>query len=184
VPCIISRTGYTGEDGFELYHDPSEAHELWQALTARPGVVPTGLGARDILRLEVFLALYGNDIDDETTPLEAGLGRIVKLKKADFVGKASLLELKARGLKRKLVGFRLTEKGFPRHGMPVIVNGSEFGAVRSGTVSPSTGEAIGTAYLPVGADQPGTAFAVDIRGRKVGAEVVTTPFYTQGSRRA
>ena len=184
VPCIISRTGYTGEDGFELYHDPGEAGVLWEAITTRPGVSLTGLGARDSLRLEVFYPLYGNDIDDQTSPLEAGLGWIVKLNKPDFVGKQALVDQKAKGLTRKLVGFRLTEKGFPRHGMPVVVNGAEFGAVRSGTVSPSTGEAIGTAYLPVDRAAVGTAFAVDIRGRRVGARVVQPPFYTQGSRRA
>ena len=142
------------------------------------------VAARDSLRLEVFYPLYGNDLDDETTPLEATLGWIVRLRKDDFVGKQALIEQKARGLTRKLVGFKLSERGFPRHGMPVVVGGAEFGAVRSGTVSPSTGDAIGTAYLPAAACEPGTAFQVDIRGRRVGAEVVTTPFYTQGSRRA
>ena len=184
VPCIVSRTGYTGEDGFELYHDPDDAKRLWSAIVGRPGVVLTGLGARDSLRLEVFYPLYGNDLDDETTPLEATLGWIVRLKKDDFVGKQALIEQKARGLTRKLVGFKLSERGFPRHGMPVVVGGAEFGAVRSGTVSPSTGVAIGTAYLPVDGAAVGTKFEVDVRGKRLGAEVVTTPFYTQGSRRA
>jgi aminomethyltransferase len=156
---------------------------VWDAIVKRPGVVLTGLGARDSLRLEVAYPLYGNDIDDETTPLEAGLGWIVKLKKPEFVGQKPLLEQKAAGLVRKLVGFRLTEKGFPRHGMPVLVDGSPFGAVRSGTVSPSTGEAIGTCYLPIQKIAVGTKFAIDIRGKRVGAEVVETPFWKHGSVR-
>ncbi len=183
VPCIVSRTGYTGEDGFELYHDPKHAAKLWDALTAGAGVALAGLGARDSLRLEVFYPLYGNDVDDTTTPLEAGLTWIVKLKKPDFVGKAALVEQKQAGLQRKLVGFRLTEKGFPRQHMPVVVDGEASGEVKSGTVSPSTGEPIGTCYLPIAKTVVGTRFDVDIRGRKVGAEVVETPFWKKGSRR-
>jgi len=127
VPCIISRTGYTGEDGFELYHAPAFGSRLWDALTANTGVTLTGLGCRDSLRLEVAYPLYGNDIDDDTTPLEAGLAWIVKMKKADFVGQDALAKQKAEGLKRKLVGFRLTEKGYPRQHMPVVVDGAVFG---------------------------------------------------------
>ncbi len=149
----------------------------------QPGVKLAGLGARDSLRLEVGYPLYGNDIDDETTPLEAGLGWIVKMKKGDFVGKAALEKQKAAGLKRKLVGFRLTEKGFPRHGMPVLADGKPSGTVRSGTVSPSTGEAIGTAYVPLSHTAPGSKIEIDIRGKKIPAEVVPMPFYTKGSRR-
>lgn len=183
VPCIISRTGYTGEDGFELYHDPAQAEELWDAIVKQPGVTYAGLGARDSLRLEVGYPLYGNDANDDTTPLEAGLGWIVKFKKGDFVGKAALEKQKAEGLKRKLVGFKLTEKGFPRQHMAVIVDGKPFGEVCSGTVSPSTGEAIGTCYLPMTHQALGTKFAIDIRGKHVGAEVASLPFYTKGSRR-
>ena len=184
VKCIISRTGYTGEDGFELYHSPRDARRLWDALMQNKGITLAGLGSRDSLRLEVFYPLYGNDIDDETSPLEAGLNWIVKLKKADFVGKQALVELKAQGLKRKLVGFRLTEKGFPRQHMPVLVNGAANGEVRSGTVSPSTGQPIGTCYLPNEMTAVGTKFQIDIRGKPVGAEVVTTPFWTKGSKRS
>ena len=184
VPCIISRTGYTGEDGFELYHAPAHGAKLWAALTANKAVVLTGLGCRDSLRLEVAYPLYGNDIDDETTPLEAGLAWIVKMKKDGFVGKAALTQQKADGLNRKLVGFRLTEKGFPRQHMPVVVDGRAYGEVRSDTVSPSTGEAIGTCYLPLAKAAVGTTFAIDIRGKHVGAEVVATPFWTKGSTRA
>ncbi len=183
VPCVISRTGYTGEDGFELYHAPAYAQKLWDALTANRGVTLAGLGCRDSLRLEVAYPLYGNDIDDQTTPLEAGLGWIVKMKKDDFVGKAALAEQKAKGLSRKLVGFRLTEKGFPRQHMPVLVDGAPLGEVRSGTVSPSTGQAIGTCYLPLAKSAVGTSFAIDIRGKAVPAEVVATPFWTRGSKR-
>ena len=183
VKCVISRTGYTGEDGFELYHAPKDARRLWDALTANRQVSLAGLGSRDSLRLEVFYPLYGNDIDDETSPLEAGLNWIVKLKKADFVGKQALVDQKAKGLARKLVGFRLTEKGFPRQHMPVLVNGAKFGEVRSGTVSPSTSQPIGTTYLPTARAAVGSRFAIDIRGKQVGAEVVTTPFWTRGSKR-
>jgi aminomethyltransferase len=181
LPCLISRTGYTGEDGFELYHAIPDARKMWDAVMSRPGIVLCGLGCRDSLRLEVNYPLYGNDLDDETTPLEAGLNWIVKLKKDDFVGKSALVEQKAKGLTRKLAAFKLTEKGFPRHGMPVIVDGQEFGVVRSGTVSPSVGDAIGTAYLPVAKAAVGTTFQVDIRGKRVGAVVVEAPFWKQGT---
>ena len=184
VRCVISRTGYTGEDGFELYHAPADARRLWDAITRNKVVTLTGLGARDSLRLEVFYPLYGNDIDDETSPLEAGLNWIVKLKKDDFVGKQALVAQKAKGITRRLVGFRLTEKGFPRQHMPVLVGGRQQGEVRSGTVSPSTGLPIGTCYLPVEQAAVGSRFAIDIRGKTIGAEVVTTPFWTRGSRRA
>jgi aminomethyltransferase len=127
--------------------------------------------------------LYGNDIDDETTPLEAGLGWIVKLKKGECVGKAALEAQKAKGLERKLVGFTLKERGFPRHHYPVWVNGQPSGEVRSGTVSPSLGEPIGTAYLPLAVARPGTAFEVEIRGQRVPAVAVETPFWKKGTHR-
>ena len=183
VDCIISRTGYTGEDGFELYHANADGPKLWDALLKQPNVKLAGLGARDSLRLEVAYPLYGNDIDDQTTPLEAGLAWIVKMKKPDFVGKSALADLKSKGIPQKLVGFKLTEKGYPRQHMPVFVDGKPFGEVRSGTVSPSLGEPIGTCYLPMGKHEPGTKFEIDIRGKRVSAEVVPTPFYTKGSKR-
>ncbi len=184
VNCIISRTGYTGEDGFELYHGNRHGTALWNALV-RPGspVKPVGLGARDSLRLEMAYPLYGNDIDDETTPLDAGLGWIVKFRKADFVGKAALEAQKARGLGRRLTGFVLKDRAFPRHGYPVWVGGQRSGDVRSGIVSPSLGEPIGTAYLPAAVATPGTAFEVEIRGKRVPAQAVETPFWKKGSRR-
>ncbi len=184
VPCIISRTGYTGEDGFELYHGNRHAATLWRALVRAGGEVkPVGLGARDSLRLEMAYPLYGNDIDDETTPLDAGLGWIVKFKKGDFVGKAALEAQRARGLTRKLVGFVLKDRAFPRHGYPVWVGGQRSGDVRSGIVSPSLGEPIGTAYLPADAARPGATFEVEIRGRRIPAVAVETPFWKKGSRR-
>jgi aminomethyltransferase len=181
--CFISRTGYTGEDGFELYCRERDTVALWQAITAA-GAKPIGLGARDSLRLEMGYALYGNDIDDTTTPLEAGLGWIVKLDKgAPFGGDMALRAQKQRGVTRRLVGFRLEGRGFPRHGYPVRYEGREVDLVRSGTMSPSLGMAIGTTYLPASSARPGTKFEVDCRGEKLTAEVVKLPFWTKGSAR-
>src|SRR3954464_1336652 len=144
----ISRTGYTGEDGFELYFPAEHAEKVWKALTAWGGVTPAGLGSRDSLRLEMGMALYGNDLDDTTTPLEASLGWLVKMKKGDFVGRDALARQKEQGLKRRLVGFTTAERSFPRHGYPVFANGQPSGEVRSGTMSPTLGVPIGTAYVP------------------------------------
>ena len=179
--CFISRTGYTGEDGFELYCRERDTPMLWQALL-EAGARPIGLGARDSLRLEMGYALYGSDIDDTVTPLEAGLGWIVKLDKgATFTGDRALRAQKHRGVTRRLVGFRLQGRGFPRHGYPVHVEGREVDVVRSGTMSPSLGIAIGTTYLPAAVAKPGTAFEVDCRGERIPAEVVKMPFYAKGS---
>ena len=183
VGCFISRTGYTGEDGFEIYCRDRDTVQLWTALL-EAGAQPIGLGARDSLRLEMAYALYGNDIDDTITPLEAGLGWIVKLDKGSpFVGADALRRQKEHGVTRRLVGFRLLEKAFPRHGYPVWYEDRQVDVVRSGTVSPSLGEPIGTTYLPVGATKPGTAFEVEVRGRRIPAEVVSRPFWKQGSVR-
>jgi aminomethyltransferase len=183
--CFISRTGYTGEDGFELYCRDRDTVQLWQALTAsgaEGGAKPIGLGARDSLRLEMGYALYGNEIDDTVTPLEAGLGWIVKLDKgAHFAGEAVLRSQKQRGVTRRLVGFRLEGRGFPRHGYPVIYGGREVDVVRSGTMSPSLGAGIGTTYLPIEAAKAGTRFEVECRGERLPAEVVKLPFWTKGS---
>ncbi|MFL5577316.1 MAG: glycine cleavage system aminomethyltransferase GcvT [Gemmatimonadaceae bacterium] len=178
---LVSRTGYTGEDGFELYFDGGEGERMWRALTADPRVTPAGLGARDSLRLEMGMALYGNDIDDTTTPLEANLGWLVKMKKGDFVGRDALERQKAQGLTRKLVGFTTEERSFPRQGYPVFVGGAPSGAVRSGTVSPSLNVPIGTAYLPADAAKEGTPFEIEIRGKRIAATVVKPPFYKNGS---
>ncbi len=181
--CFISRTGYTGEDGFELYCRDRDTVALWKALTDA-GAKPIGLGARDSLRLEMGYALYGNDIDDTITPLEAGLGWIVKLDKGSpFMGDKALREQKHRGVTRKLVGFRLDGRGFPRHGYPVYYNGRDVDVVRSGTMSPSLGQAIGTTYLPADAAKVGTRFEVECRGERIPAEVVKRPFYAKGSVR-
>jgi aminomethyltransferase len=180
---ILSRTGYTGEDGFELYFDASRAVEIWNALMSDGSVVPAGLGARDTLRLEMGMALYGNDIDDTTTPYEAGLGWLVKLKKGEFVGKAALEQQKATGIPRKLIGFTMPDRAFPRHGYPVSCGGAASGEVRSGTMSPTLGFAIGTAYLPFDVAKEGTEFEVEIRGKQFPAVVQKMPFYKNASHR-
>jgi aminomethyltransferase len=183
VQCFVSRTGYTGEDGFELYCRSDEAGKLWDALA--PHTQPAGLGARDTLRLEAGLRLYGNDIDDTTTPLEAGLSFIVKLQKgASFTGQQALKTQKLEGLKRRLVGFRLPGgRAVGRPGMPVHVNGSQVDVVRSGTVTPTVNAAIGTTYLPIEAAKSGTRFEIDIRGQRVDAEVVKMPFVETRTKR-
>ncbi|HSA54480.1 MAG TPA: glycine cleavage system aminomethyltransferase GcvT [Gemmatimonadaceae bacterium] len=180
---IVSRTGYTGEDGFELYLDPDHAGTVWHALLADQNVSPAGLGARDSLRLEMGMALYGNDIDDTVTPYEANLGWIVKLPKGDFVGREALVRQKEQGVPRRLVGFTSPERIFPRHGYPVLHAGAPSGVVCSGTMSPSLGIPIGTCYLPAGATAEGTAFEIEIRGRRVPASVVKMPFYRKGSHK-
>ena len=179
--CFISRTGYTGEDGFELYCRERDTPRLWEAIIGG-GATPIGLGARDSLRLEMGYALYGNEIDDSITPLEAGLGWIVKLDKgAPFTGDTALQAQKHRGVTRKLVGFQLQGKGFPRHGYPVYHEGKEVDLVRSGTMSPSVGAPIGTTYLPAAAAKVGTRFEVECRGERLPAEVVSRPFWKKGS---
>ncbi|MGI8548707.1 MAG: glycine cleavage system aminomethyltransferase GcvT [Gemmatimonadaceae bacterium] len=180
---VVSRTGYTGEDGFELYFDASRAVQVWNALTADGAVTPTGLGARDTLRLEMGMALYGNDIDDTTTPYEAALGWLVKMKKGEFVGRDALERQKTAGVPRKLVGFTMADRAFPRHGYPVLYNGAPSGEVRSGTMSPSLGIPIGTAYLPFDVAKEGTEFEVEIRGKRIPATVQKMPFYKTASHR-
>jgi aminomethyltransferase len=176
VQCFVSRTGYTGEDGFELYCRADDAPKLWDALV--PHAQPAGLGARDTLRLEAGLRLYGQDIDDTTTPFEAGLSFIVKLEKgASFTGQEALKRQKLEGLKRRLVGFKVAEERVvARPGMPVLVNGAQVDTVRSGTMTPTVGAAIGTTYLPLASTKAGTRFEIDIRGRRVPADVVRMPF--------
>ncbi|MDQ6872667.1 MAG: glycine cleavage system aminomethyltransferase GcvT [Gemmatimonadota bacterium] len=182
VNAHISRTGYTGEDGFELYFDAGGSETIWKALTASGEVTPAGLGARDSLRLEMGMALYGNDLDDTTTPLEASLGWLVKMKKGDFVGRDALAKQKEEGLKRKLVGFTTPERSFPRHGYPVFAKGKPSGEVRSGTMSPTLGIPIGTAYVPLESAAEGSPLEIEIRGKRVPAVVQKMPFYKNGSR--
>jgi aminomethyltransferase len=183
VDCFISRTGYTGEDGFELYCRDRSVGVLWSALTAA-GAPPIGLGARDSLRLEMGYALYGHEIDRTITPLEAGLGWILKLDKGSpFVGDQALRAQKARGVTRKLVGFRLLARGIPRQGYPVWQEGRPVDVVRSGAMSPSLGVPVGTTFLPAGAAGPGNRFEVECRGERLPAEVVGRPFWKNGSVR-
>jgi aminomethyltransferase len=186
VESIISRTGYTGEDGFELYHDAEAAPRIWNRLLEvgrDDGLIPTGLGARDSLRLEVGYALYGNDIDESRTPLEAGLGWVVKLDKGNFVGRDALAKQKQEGLKSKLAGFVLGERGFPRHGYGVLHDGERVGEVTSGVLSPTLQVGVGLAYVPAALAKPGTKIDIDIRDRATPAEVVRPPFYRDGSIR-
>lgn len=177
-PALISRTGYTGEDGFELYVDPEHAPALWRRLL-EAGASPAGLGARDTLRLEAAMALYGHEIDETTTPWEAGLDWVVKLGKGDFLGRDALAAQKAAGLPRKLVGFEVEGRGIARQGHAVLSGegGEPVGAVTSGTWSPTFEKALGLAYVPPDLAAPGTPLTLDVRGRQLAARVVETPFY-------
>ncbi len=180
VPCIVSRTGYTGEDGFELYAPMDAAETLWHAVLAAGaphGCIPAGLAARDTLRLEAKMALYGNDIDDTTTVLEADLGWILKLEKGDFLGRDALVRQKAEGLTRLLVGFETEGRAIARHGHVAMHDGKPVGQVTSGSFAPFLKKNIGLAYLPIALAQPGSRFEIDIRGRLEPAVVVPTPFY-------
>lgn len=181
IDAIISRTGYTGEYGFEVYFkgDEEQAANLFLAFAERGkkyGIIPAGLGARDTLRLEAGMALYGNDIDDSHTILEANLGWILKLKKGDFIGRDVLLKQKEEGIKRKLVGFELVDRGIARHGYPVFVDGEEVGEVTSGTFGPFVKKSIGMTYLPIDKTETGTEFQIGIRNKTVTAKVVEVPF--------
>jgi aminomethyltransferase len=185
VSCLVARTGYTGEDGFELFCPAGQAEKLWDALieAGRPeGIQPAGLGCRDTLRLEMAYRLYGSDMDDEATPLEAGLAWVVKLDKGDFIGRAALVKQKEQGLSRKLVGFQLTEPGIARHGHPVVREGRPVGVVTSGTRSPTLKTSIGLAYVPPALAAVGSSLAVEIRGKPVAAAVVKTPFLSRTGR--
>lgn len=181
VRCTAARTGYTGEDGVEIFCGWNDAPALWRALVeaGRPlGLKPAGLGARDTLRLESRLSLYGNDIDETTNPIEAGLGWVVKVEKGDFIGRAALMEIKARPLPRKLVGFEVTGRGVARHGYLLRdLEGREVGICTSGSPGPTVGKNIGLGYLPTALAEVETRFLVDCRGKNVDAVVVKTPFY-------
>jgi len=178
--ALVSRTGYTGEDGFEIYTQSDDPEKVWSAILERGkeyGLLPIGLGARDTLRLEATLMLYGNDIDDTTSVLEAGLSWLVKFKKGDFLGREALLKQKEEGLKRKLAGFEIIGKGIARPHYPVFVQGEKTSEVTSGTYSPYLKKSIGLAYLPVSATEAGTVIEIEIRGKRVEAKVVPLPFY-------
>jgi len=178
--AILSRTGYTGEDGFELFVAPEEAASLWRALLeagAPHGLAPAGLGARDTLRMEAAMPLYGHEIDRTTTPWEAGVDWIVKLDKGPFLGSAALVAAKGRGLTRKLVGFEVSGRGIARQGHKVVAGGSEVGYVTSGTFSPTLEKALGMAYVPVDLAVPGGPITIDVRGKELPARIVPLPFY-------
>jgi len=180
VACGISRTGYTGEDGFEIYAPAQHAVRLWNGLLeagAPEGLQPCGLGARDTLRLEAKMALYGNDIDDKHTVLEADLGWIVKLEKREFIGRQALARQKADGVCRKLVGFEMTGRGIARSHYPIVKDGNTIGEVTSGGPAPWLGRNIGLGYVPVEHGAVGAGFDVLIRDAPVAAKVVPTPFY-------
>ena len=186
VRAVISRTGYTGEDGFELYLPADGTVQVWRRLLevgAEDGLMPTGLGSRDSLRLEMGYALYGNDIDDTRTPLEAGLAWITKLDKGDFIGRDAILKQKEAGVKQKLVGFICQERGFPRHGYAVQVDGAVAGEVTSGIVSPKLQVGVGMAYVPAEAAKAGTRIDIMVRDKAIPAEVARAPFYKEGSVR-
>jgi aminomethyltransferase len=180
VRATVSRTGYTGEDGFEIFVPPQSADRVWLALLQSGGpvgLVPCGLGARDTLRLEAAMRLHGNDIDESTTALEADLGWIVGWKKDDFVGADALRRQRAEGVKRKLVGFELLDRGIARQGHTIHSGDALVGAVTSGTHTPYLKKAIGLGYVPAELSTPGTPLDIDIRGRRLRAQVVPTPFY-------
>jgi aminomethyltransferase len=181
IPALVARTGYTGEDGFEVFVDNGRAVELWDAMMAAGavhGIAPIGLGARDTLRLEAGMPLYGNELDRATNPFEANLGRVVKLDKpGDFVGRAALEKVARDGVTRRLVGLAMRGRGIARHGYPVHAGDGTAGIVTSGTQSPSLGEAIAMAYVATADAEPGTMVDVEIRGQRVPAEVVALPFY-------
>ena len=188
VPASIARTGYTAEDGFEIFCAGRDAERVWDRLceaAAAVGGRPVGLGARDTLRLEGRLALYGNDLDETTTPLEAGLGWVVKLDGADFVGRDALRAQKAAGITRKLCGYVMTGRGIARHGYEIFdVAGRAVGRVTSGGPAPTLEKNIGMGYVPSELDAPGTRLVVDCRGKRVDAEVVKGPFYKRDKRGA
>lgn len=183
VDSIVSRTGYTGEDGFEIYAAPEHAEQLWNKFLdagnfgAPDGVLPCGLAARNTLRLEAGMALYGHEIDENTTLLEANLGWICKLDKGDFIGREALAQQKAEGVKRKLIGFEVTDRGIARDDQGIVIEDQPAGKVTSGSPAPFLKKNIGLGYVPVEYANVGQDIKIDVRGRLVGAQVVKTPFY-------
>jgi aminomethyltransferase len=183
VPAIISRTGYTGEDGFEVYADAEKAEQLWDRILdagnhgSPEGILPCGLAARNTLRLEAAMALYGHEITEETTLLEANLGWICKLNKGDFIGREPLAKQKEEGVRKRLVGFEMAERGIARDDQDVLINGERVGRVTSGSPAPYLKKNIGMAYVPVEFANEGQQIQIDVRGRAVGALIVKTPFY-------
>ncbi|HEY8185039.1 MAG TPA: glycine cleavage system aminomethyltransferase GcvT [Pyrinomonadaceae bacterium] len=183
VPAIVSRTGYTGEDGFEVYVDSSKGEHIWQRLLdagnfgSDTGVLPCGLAARNTLRLEAGMALYGHEIDETTTLLEANLGWICKLNKGDFIGREVLAKQKEAGVRKRLIGFEVTERGIARDEQEVVIDGAHVGKVTSGSPAPFLKKNIGMAYVPTEFANEGQQIQIDVRGKLVSAQVVKTPFY-------
>ncbi|MEO7658953.1 MAG: glycine cleavage system aminomethyltransferase GcvT [Pyrinomonadaceae bacterium] len=183
VDAIISRTGYTGEDGFEVYAAPQFAEQLWKKILSTgkyespDGILPCGLSARNTLRLESAMSLYGHELGDDITPLEAGLSWITKLQKGEFIGSAALVEQKETGLTRKIVGFEMTEPGIARDGFDVFVEGEKVGRVTSGSPAPFLKKNIGLAFLPPQFANAGQEIKIEVRGKQINAKVVPTPFY-------
>lgn len=181
--CVISRTGYTGEDGFEVYCAPEDAPVLWDDIIEAGqdlGCVPAGLGCRDTLRFEASMPLYGQEMDDDTTPLDAGLGRFIDFGKPDFIGKEALLKEKEEGLRKKLVGFEMVGRGVPRTGYPIVKDGREVGYVTTGSFAPTLDKNLGLGFVPPELSKVGTEIGVEIRTKSVPAVVVKKPFYKRG----
>jgi len=185
VPALVARTGYTGEDGFEVFADVGATAKVWGAIFEagrKPGLVPVGLGARDTLRLEAGMPLYGNELGPDTTPFEAGLGRVVKFEKpGDFVGRAALTKAQAEGPRKKLVGLIVRGRGIARHGYDVFSGTDRVGAITSGTLSPTLNQPIAMAYVAPSSAEAGTILEVGVRDQRVSAEVVPLPFYKRPS---
>lgn len=184
--CLVSRTGYTGEDGFEVYTDNENIEALWDKIMEAGkdlGLKPAGLGARDTLRFEANLPLYGNELSEKITPLEAGLGFFVKLNKDNFIGKEALVKQKEEGLKRKTVGFEMKERGIPRHGYPVMADGKEIGFVTTGYQSPTLKRNIGLALIDAEYAELGTEIEISIRNKPAKAEVISRKFYTKNYKK-
>jgi aminomethyltransferase len=183
---LLSRTGYTGEDGFEIYCQPEAAAYLWNELMAAgkaEGLLPAGLGCRDTLRFESCLPLYGHELSEVISPLEAGLARFVKLDKPEFSGKKALADQKIQGLERKVVGLELTERGIARAGYPVIADGRVIGSVTTGSYAPTLGKNVGLALVEARFSQVGQKLAVEIRGKNIAAEVIGKPFYKREEKK-
>jgi len=180
IECIISRTGYTGEDGFELYCSSADVVKLWRDLLAagkERGLLPAGLGARDTLRLEAGYCLYGHELDEATNPLEASLGWTIKLNKGEFIGHDALAKIKEQGVKRKLIGIEMVERGVCRGGYAIYADGRQIGALTSGAPGLTLNKNIGMGYVEASYAVPGTPVSIDIRGKQTGAQIVALPFY-------
>jgi aminomethyltransferase len=182
----VSRTGYTGEDGFEIYCKPEDARHIWDTLLESgkaDGLIPAGLGARDSLRFEAALPLYGHEISQDISPLEGNLGFFVKLGKSEFIGREALAAQKEQGLTSRVAGLELAGRGVPREGYPVMAEGREIGRITSGMFSPTFNKGLAMALISTEHARPGTALTIDIRGKAVPATVVKTPFYKKAYRK-